>query len=134
MIKRENQCHVLFYCRDIGLQVMRAGIPSADIKVPMNSYIKRTERVAMTAQMASESRLRTTNWIKKGCNGFSMKSPTSNPMSFWTEQDVLEYIYCNHIPIERTLPYLGELSRRVIGRLQDMTDEEFAQLELREVD
>lgn len=41
--------------------------------------------------------------------------------------------------IERALPYLddpylGELSRRIIGRLQDMTDEEFAQLELREVD
>lgn len=53
----------------------------------------------MTAQMASESRLRTTNWLKNGCNGFDMKSPISNPMSFWTEQDVLEYIFNSHIPI-----------------------------------
>lgn len=53
----------------------------------------------MTAQMASESRLRTTQWLQNGCNGFHMKNPVSNPMSFWTEQDVLEYIYTYHIPI-----------------------------------
>ena len=41
----------------------------------------------------------TMNWLKNGCNGFDMKSPISNPMSFWTEQDVLEYIYHNGIPI-----------------------------------
>ena len=28
-----------------------------------------------------------------------MKSPISNPMSFWTEQDVLHYIKENNIPI-----------------------------------
>ena len=68
-------------------------------KAPMHNYAKKTGKVPMTAQMASESRLRTTNWLKNGCNGFDMKSPISNPMSFWTEQDVLEYIYHNHIPI-----------------------------------
>ena len=65
----------------------------------MHSYAKRTGKMPMTAQMASESRLRTTNWLKNGCNGFDMKSPISNPMSFWTEQDVLEYIFNSHIPI-----------------------------------
>lgn len=65
----------------------------------MKSYSKRMGKVPMTAQLASESRLRTTAWLKNGCNGFNMKSPVSNPMSFWTEQDVLAYIYCNHIPI-----------------------------------
>lgn len=68
-------------------------------KAPMHNYAKRTGKMPMTAQMASESRLRTKNWLKNGCNGFEMKSPISNPMSFWTEQDVLEYIYCNQIPI-----------------------------------
>lgn len=68
-------------------------------KSPMHSYAKRTGRMPMTAQMASESRLRTANWLKNGCNGFDMKSPVSNPMSFWTEQDVLEYIYHSCIPI-----------------------------------
>lgn len=42
--------------------------------------------------MAQESNLRTQQWLKNGCNGFEMKNPTSNPMSFWTEQDVLQYI------------------------------------------
>lgn len=68
-------------------------------KEPMKRYAKRTGRVPMTAQMASESRLRTTNWLKNGCNGFDMKSPVSNPMSFWTEQDVLEYIFHNRLPM-----------------------------------
>lgn len=53
----------------------------------------------MTAQMASESRLRTSQWLKNGCNGFQMKSPISNPMSFWTEQDVLLYIKQNNLPV-----------------------------------
>ncbi len=68
-------------------------------KAPMHSYSKKTGRMPMTAQMASESRLRTTIWLKNGCNGFHMKSPISNPMSFWTEQDVLEYIYLYRIPL-----------------------------------
>ena len=68
-------------------------------KAPMHNYAKKTGKMPMTAQMASESRLRAMNWLKNGCNGFDMKSPISNPMSFWTEQDVLEYIYHNHIPI-----------------------------------
>lgn len=70
-------------------------------KTPMHNYAKKTGKMPMTAQMASESRLRTANWLKNGCNGFNMKSPISNPMSFWTEQDVLEYIYHNHLPIAK---------------------------------
>lgn len=61
-------------------------------KSPAKEYGKKTGKVAITAQMASESQLRTRNWLQNGCNGFDMKSPISNPMSFWTEQDVLEYI------------------------------------------
>ena len=61
-------------------------------KGPAHAYSRRTGRKPITAQMASESRLRTQQWLKNGCNGFSMKSPVSNPMAFWTEQDVLMYI------------------------------------------
>lgn len=68
-------------------------------KAPLHAYTKRTGRMPMTAQMASESRLRSTNWLKNGCNGFHMKSPVSNPMSFWVEQDVLEYIHHYRLPI-----------------------------------
>lgn len=68
-------------------------------KAPMHAYTKRTGRMPMTAQLASESRLRTSSWLKNGCNGFHMKKPVSNPMSFWVEQDVLEYLYEFQIPI-----------------------------------
>ena len=61
-------------------------------KRPMSKYTKDTGRNPITAQMASESRLRTQNWLSNGCNGFDLKRPISNPMSFWTEQDVLLYI------------------------------------------
>jgi len=38
-------------------------------------------------------------WIRHGCNAFQSKKPTSQPMSFWTEQDVLTYIVEYGIPI-----------------------------------
>ena len=49
--------------------------------------------------MASESKLRTQSWLQSGCNAFDSKKPMSNPMSFWTEQDVLLYIKENNLPI-----------------------------------
>lgn len=61
-------------------------------KKPVKEYGKQCGKKPITAQMASESKLREQQWMKNGCNGFEMKSPVSNPMSFWTEQDVLQYI------------------------------------------
>lgn len=68
-------------------------------KNPVHEYGKETGRVPITAQMASESKLRASNWIKNGCNAFDSKNPISNPMSFWTEQDVLLYIREKNLPI-----------------------------------
>ena len=68
-------------------------------KQPAHTYHNKTGRKPITAQMAAESKLRTQSWIKNGCNGFNMTIPTSNPMSFWTEQDVLKYIKENNLPI-----------------------------------
>ena len=62
-------------------------------KDPANRYAKETGRHPITAMMASESRLRTQKWLKQGCNAFDAKKPTSMPMSFWFEQDVLQYIH-----------------------------------------
>ena len=68
-------------------------------KDPAHKYNKETGRVPITAQMASESKLRTQKWLQNSCNGFDLKLPTSNPMSFWTEQDVLLYIKTKNLPI-----------------------------------
>lgn len=68
-------------------------------KHPSIAYEKRTGRKPFIATMASESRLRKMHWMKEGCNAFDAPRPTSKPMSFWTENDVLEYIYKNNIEI-----------------------------------
>lgn len=68
-------------------------------KNPATEYGKKTGRVPITAQMASESKLRTQKWLEHGCNAFDAKKKISNPMSFWTEQDVLWYILENNLPI-----------------------------------
>ena len=68
-------------------------------KEPAHKYHKETGRNPITGQMASESRLRTQKWMQNGCNGYDLKIPTSNPMAFWTEQDVLLYIKENNIQI-----------------------------------
>ena len=68
-------------------------------KQPAHEYARKTGRKPMTATMATESKLRASNWIKHGCNAFESKHPISNPMSFWTEQDVLLYIKENNLPI-----------------------------------
>ena len=68
-------------------------------KAPAKKYEKETGKVPMIAMMAEESVLRENAWLKHGCNAFDAKRPKSNPMSFWTENDVLEYIYKNDLKI-----------------------------------
>lgn len=68
-------------------------------KSPAHAYDKATGRVKITGQMAEESRFRAQKWLQNGCNAFDLKSPVSNPLSFWTEQDILRYIKENNIKI-----------------------------------
>ena len=72
---------------------------SAMKKYPAHKFYKDTKRAPITAEMADESRLRQQKWIQNGCNGFHLKIPKSTPMAFWTEQDVLQYIKQNNLPI-----------------------------------
>lgn len=67
-------------------------------KSPSREYEKQTHRKPMLATMTSESRARKTAWLKRGCNGFDSSRPISNPMSFWDEQNVLEYLVKLSIP------------------------------------
>lgn len=44
--------------------------------------------------MADNSRKRSENWLKFGCNIYNdSKQPKSRPLSIWTEQDVWDYIH-----------------------------------------
>ena len=62
-------------------------------KKPAKKYEKGSGNKPITAMMACESRLRKNSWLRNGCNAFDSSRPISNPMSFWTENDVLEYIW-----------------------------------------
>lgn len=66
-------------------------------KKPLHKINRKKKPI--TAQMANESRQRLSQWIQNGCNAFELKSPISNPMSFWTEQDVLTYIHTYNLTI-----------------------------------
>lgn len=61
-------------------------------KKPVKEYEKQTGRKPITGMMASESRLRLKVWLDYGCNIFDSQRAKSNPLSFWTEQDILKYI------------------------------------------
>lgn len=62
-------------------------------KKPAKQYEKETGRLPIVATMAEESNLRLQKWLKHGCNAFDLKRPMSAPMSFWSENDVLEYLF-----------------------------------------
>jgi 3'-phosphoadenosine 5'-phosphosulfate sulfotransferase (PAPS reductase)/FAD synthetase len=75
-------------------------------KKPSKKYAKETGRKPFIATLASESRLRYQKWLRSGCNGFEDKAPTSQPLSFWTEQDILHYIKKFDVPY---CPVYGEI-------------------------
>lgn len=67
-------------------------------KSPAKKYEKESGRLPIFGTMTHESALRKTQWMKVGCNAFGGKRPRSAPLSFWTEQDVLEYIVKYEVP------------------------------------
>lgn len=67
-------------------------------KAPVHSYGNRTKRKPFIGTMTSEGVQRETAWIRTGCNSFDKKA-ASRPLSFWTNQDVLQFIKTNGIKI-----------------------------------
>ena len=68
-------------------------------KSPVKSYERKTGRKAILGTMTDESALRLSSWLRNGCNAFEKSRPTSQPLSFWTEQDILQYIVENELEI-----------------------------------
>lgn len=68
-------------------------------KKPARAYAKRTGKKPILATMAAESKMREDHWLKSGCNAYDYKNPESCPLSFWTTQDILQFIKINNIPI-----------------------------------
>lgn len=78
---RDTQFKISHYC----CNVMKKG--------PMAIYQRKEKRYPYIGTLTEESKLREQAWIRHGCNAWEGKKKTSQPMSFWTEQDVLHYIY-----------------------------------------
>lgn len=67
-------------------------------KRPAKKYGKESGRKPFIGTLASESRLRYQKWLRNGCNSFESASPSSQPLSFWTEQDILHYLKIHNVP------------------------------------
>ena len=66
-------------------------------KNPSKSYEKETGRKPMIGTMAGESQLRRQKYLRDGCNAFEVKRPNSTPISFWTDDDIWQYIKTKEI-------------------------------------
>ena len=67
-------------------------------KAPIFRHERMTGRKAIIGTMACESMLRLQKWLMQGCNAYEATHPISKPLSFWTEQDILQYLKLTGLP------------------------------------
>ena len=79
-----------FKCSDKCCSIMK--------KAPAKLFDKESGKKPILGLMANESQKRRRDYLKTGCNAFDKKNPQSQPMGFWTEQDVLQYLKEYNIP------------------------------------
>lgn len=79
-----------FECSEKCCEVMK--------KKPFKVFHQEFHKYPIIGTMAEESKQRQLNWLRFGCNAFEKTIPSSQPMSFWTEQDVLLYLRTFNIP------------------------------------
>lgn len=68
-------------------------------KGPFKKYEKDTGRVPYIGVTQDESFRRTHQYAHTGCNVYDAKEVKSQPLGFWTKQDVLRYVVENDIEI-----------------------------------
>lgn len=74
-------------------------------KKPSHKYC-RGGRAIFVATLAEESMLRMQGWLRTSCNNFDSNAPSSRPLSFWINEDILQYIKRNNLPIA---PIYGDI-------------------------
>jgi len=67
-------------------------------KNPILYYSKKTGRVPYIGITQDEGFRRQHEYNRTGCNVYDAKYPKSQPLGFWTHQDILQYIVDNHLP------------------------------------
>lgn len=62
-------------------------------KSPIKKYEKISGKRPIIGTMTNESKMRESAYLQRGnCNSFDEKTGSCLPLSFWTEQDILQYI------------------------------------------
>ena len=91
-------------------------------KKPSKKYEKETGKVPYIGTMACESKARETSWKIHGCNAFDSKRPSSNPLSFWTENDILTYLHTYNIPYCSVYGDIVETGKTIKGLYSDVPE------------
>lgn len=79
-------------------------------KKPFKQYEKITGKIPFIGKLACESSKRTQDYLKQGgCSAFTNKRPKSEPLGFWVETDILEYIKSNNLEGELLSSVYGEI-------------------------
>ena len=95
-----NKSKWLPLCRDTSFMISHKCC-SVMKKGPMKIYQREHKCYPFIGTLTEESLLREQAWVRHGCNAFDGKVQTSQPMSFWKEQDVLQYIYDEGLEIAK---------------------------------
>lgn len=64
---------------------------------PLGRYARRTGRVPFIGITQDEGLMRQRQYNRTGCNAYNAKQPKSQPLGFWTKQDVLRYAVENRL-------------------------------------
>lgn len=83
---------------------------------PLNDFYKKFKKMPIIGLLACESERREKAWLQTGCNAFDSKTPSSKPMSFWTEQDVLHYIKENDLQIASVYGNIVSCEGEIFGQ------------------
>ncbi len=73
---------------------------------PLEQYGRRMGRVPFVGITQDEGMMRQRQYNRTGCNAYHARLPKSQPLGFWTRQDVLRYIVENHV---RYCPVYGDI-------------------------
>lgn len=86
-------------------------------KEPCISYEKITKRKPIIGMMADESSNRKKSYLKTGCNAFGKNRQQSQPLGFWKEEDIWEYIKENNLQISEMYTKFGRTRTGCYGCL-----------------
>ena len=68
-------------------------------KAPIHKIQKSMDLAPYIGNLTEESERRKQAWLRHGCNSYDNVRKSSQPLSFWTEQDILSYIDLNRLNV-----------------------------------